>query len=387
MFIHQSQLRHVLRPAQYADARQLQVELDRLFLPAWHFVATRADLPRDGDYLTLELLGRPLLVRNHGGELHAFLNVCAHRHCMLTHQRRGHDPHFRCQYHGWEYNEDGRTGRIPEARCFRPWDRENARLHKFPLQMCGELAFIRLADDGPDLADYLGPYHAACCAAYAPPYRQAWTWEATYDANWKVPIENSLESYHVPQLHTKSFGAMPQEERCEHELNERYTTFRTPVPDGPVTAVAQWLIRRLGVSPQGTYTHRHIHPHLTFVDMDSCHMAQMMLPLTPTRTLHMVRLYTLHGTRRGPGRWLLGRALRWAARRLLRQVVLEDAPIFADVQRGLAASVHPGVIGTREERLYVFQQYVASRCGDPTADPECAQGLPADGQASGAAEG
>jgi phenylpropionate dioxygenase-like ring-hydroxylating dioxygenase large terminal subunit len=370
MFIHQSQLRHLLRPAQYSDARQLRLEVDRLFVPAWHFVATRADLPRDGDYLTLELLGRPLLVRNVGGEQHAFLNVCAHRHCLLTHRRHGHDPRFRCQYHGWEYDRDGRTAKIPEARCFRPWDRENARLHKFPLTMCGELAFVRLAEDGPELAEYLGPYHATCAAAYAPPYRQAWTWHATYEANWKIPIENSLESYHVPLLHPTSFGEMPAEEGCEHDLDGRYTTFRTPEPAGVAAAVARWVIRRLGVSPTGTYVHHHIHPHLTFVDTDAFHMAQLMLPLTPTRTLHLARLYTLHGTRRGPGRWLLGRALRWASRRLLRQVVLEDAPIFADVQRGLAASVHPGVIGTREERVYVFQEYVSRHCGDPTAEPE-----------------
>ncbi len=369
MFIHQSQLRHLLRPAQYWEERQYQLEVERLFVPAWHFVATRADLPRDGDFRTLELLGRPLLVRNCGGTLHAFLNVCAHRHCMLTHAPQGHAPTLRCQYHGWEYDADGRTGRIPEARCFRPWDRENARLHQFRLQMCGELAFVSLAEEGPDLAEFLGPYHDTCQAAYAAPYRQVWTWQAIYDANWKVPIENSLESYHVPLLHSGAFGLLPQEPNCEHDLNERYTTFRTPEPGGMMAAVARWVIRRLGVSPRGLYVHHHVHPHLTFVDLDACHMAQMMLPLGPTRTLHVARLFTLHGTRRGPLSWLLARALRWGTTRLFSQVVREDAPIFPDVQRGLAASVHPGVIGTREERVYVFQEYVSRHCGDLAADP------------------
>lgn len=33
------------------------------------------------------------------------------------------------------------------------------------------------------------------------------------------------------------------------------------------------------------------------------------------------------------------------------------------MQRGLEASPHRGVIGTREERIYVFQKYVLDTCG------------------------
>jgi phenylpropionate dioxygenase-like ring-hydroxylating dioxygenase large terminal subunit len=374
VFIHQSQLRHVLRPARYYDEGLWREEVDRLFVPAWHCVATRADLPRDGDYLTLDLLGQPVLVRNAGGELHAYLNVCAHRHCLLTSRRRGCDPRFRCQYHGWEYDREGRTGRIPDARCFRPFDRENARLRKFRLEMCGELAFVCLADDGPGLAEFLGPYHATARAEFAPPYRQVWTWETTYEANWKIPIENSLESYHIPCLHAATFGNMPPEERCEHDLGERHTTFRTRGFDSRRAAVARWMVRRLGVEPRGFYVHHHAHPHLTFASTDVSHLVQIMLPVAPTRTRHLAWLYTPYGVRKGVGNWLLARALRRAVIRVARRVMSEDVPIFAEVQRGLRASPHPGVIGTREERLFVFQQYVARACGDPAAGTEAVAG-------------
>jgi hypothetical protein len=30
----------------------------------------------------------------------------------------------------------------------------------------------------------------------------------------------------------------------------------------------------------------------------------------------------------------------------------------------MAASRHPGCIGTREERIFVFQQYILRECGD-----------------------
>src|SRR5262249_14852355 len=158
-----------------------------------------AQLPRHGDFITFELLGQPVLLRNLDGEYHAFLNVCAHRHCQLSSLPRGHDERFRCQYHGWEYTKEGRTGRIPDAQCFRPWDRDNAHLHKFRTATCGELIFVSLAE-GPSLEDFLGPFHRTCAVWFSRPYGPKWTWQADYQANWKVPIENSLESYHVPCL-------------------------------------------------------------------------------------------------------------------------------------------------------------------------------------------
>ena len=66
------------------------------------------DLARPGDFLTFDLLETPILLRNFDGELRAFLNVCPHRHSRLTDKPRGNAEKLRCQYHGWEFNADGR---------------------------------------------------------------------------------------------------------------------------------------------------------------------------------------------------------------------------------------------------------------------------------------
>jgi phenylpropionate dioxygenase-like ring-hydroxylating dioxygenase large terminal subunit len=369
MFLYQNQLEHLLTPEQYASTSQHELESNRLFLPGWHCVATLADLPNHGDFLTMDLFGRPLQVRNIKGTVHAFLNVCAHRHCLLTHEHQGNDPRFRCQYHGWEYDQEGRTGRIPEAQCFRPFDRDNARLRKFRSERCGELVFVSLTDDGPGLRDYLGPFYDTCAAYFAPPYRQAWKWEGDYAANWKVIVENSLESYHIPCLHAKTFGTMPPAESCDHELNERYTTFRTPEPEGWIRHVQAWVVRRLGLTPTSIYFHHHTHPNLIFTSLDVHRMAQLIVPTSPTSSHHIVWLHTIRGTRNGVAARLLSWMMARLVTKIARQIVLEDAPIFADVQRGLSASVHRGVIGTREERVYVFQKYVADTCAARAPSP------------------
>jgi phenylpropionate dioxygenase-like ring-hydroxylating dioxygenase large terminal subunit len=378
MFVYKHQLEHLLRPEQYRSEKQHRVENQRLFLPGWHCVATLADLPQHGDFLTLDLLDHPLQIRNIDGDIHAFLNVCAHRHCLLTHERKGSDPRFRCQYHGWEYTKEGRTGPIPEAECFRPFDRENARLRKFRTERCGELVFVSLADDGPSLREYLGPFYTWCCEYFGPPYRQTWKWETEYAANWKVVVENSLESYHIPCLHAKTFGTLPPAETCEHDLQQAYTTFRTPEPAGWISSIQRWVVRRLGLEPTSVYLHHHAHPNLIFTSLDVHRMAQLIVPLSPTTSRHIVWLYTIRGTRRGPGARLLAWIMARIVDKIARQIVMEDASIFADVQRGLNASPHRGVIGTREERVFAFQQYVRDGCKDPNhADgeprPSCVQ--------------
>src|SRR5881227_2453941 len=89
MFTHKSHLRHLLRPHHYTSEEQYRAELRHLFRPAWHPLATVGDLAEPGDFLTFDLLETPILLRNFGGELRAFLNVCPHRHSRLTDEPRG----------------------------------------------------------------------------------------------------------------------------------------------------------------------------------------------------------------------------------------------------------------------------------------------------------
>ena len=371
MFINQNRLEHLLAPAQYFSSEQHELELERLFLPSWHLLASRADLPNDGDFLTVDLFGRPLILRNFDGDYRAFINVCAHRHCLLTHQRRGNNPHFVCQYHGWEYNKEGQTGRIPDARCFRPWDRENAHLKTVRTELCGDLIFICMDNSAPGLAHYLGPYYSRFARSFALPYWQVWTWDASYQANWKIFIENSLESYHVPIVHSKSFGKLAPEQLCEHELTDHYTWYKT-VDDS--LRILGWSARRFGLPETRTYQHHHVHPNLNFSCLDGVHLLMTVFPTSPTTCRHRACLFTIRGENPGWVRLAFGWFMAKIAILYVQQVNKEDRALYPDVQRGMEASAFRGVIGTREERIYAFQKYVLDRCGASVGDHAGAAG-------------
>jgi choline monooxygenase len=364
VFTHQSQLRHLLQPHHYHDDGWYKTELERLFRPAWHLVATRHDLARPGDYITAQPWGQPVLVRNMNGELVAFLNVCPHRHSQIRSEPKGHTERLTCQYHGWEYNAEGRTGKIPDAQAFRPWDRENACLRKFRVATVGELVWVSPAPAGESLQEFLGPVWPVWESGFdGNNFARADSWEHDFDCNWKVVVENSLESYHIPCIHEKTFKDMPEEPTCEHVLDERYTTFLTHLRDNSVNRSQNWLVRRLGMPVTATYTHQNIHPHVTLSSLDVHRMAMIVYPLSARRSRYRVWVYTVRGAKRNPLAWAIRGFLRMLVKRVGRQVYWEDGHLYTAIQQGLEASPHRGVIGTREERIYYFQKYVLDRCG------------------------
>jgi nitrite reductase/ring-hydroxylating ferredoxin subunit len=117
------------------------------FAPGWHLVATNYELRRDGDFVTRDLWGTPVIVWHHEGQIVAFLNVCAHRHARLTHERCGSAERLRCQYHGWEYSgADGEVCTVPDAASFVPLGRKGLRerLRALRVETLGGLVFVSL---------------------------------------------------------------------------------------------------------------------------------------------------------------------------------------------------------------------------------------------------
>ena len=369
MFVHQSQLAYQLVPADYSAPAQHRRELERLMLPAWHLVGSRSDLPGDGQFISRELLGQPVVVHNFQGQLKAFLNVCAHRHCRLTDLPAGRQPTLTCQYHGWEYGPDGYTRRIPDAGCFRPFDRASAHLHPLRLAECGDLVFVSLAEEGPSLESYLGECYSVLAGGTSGPWQCIWRWEHDFPCNWKLGIENTVETYHLPQVHKKTFtGIYPSEEAQTHELEGRGSVLRYDLRESPsVTKLQRRFVWALGGKSTDIYSHYLMYPHLVFTTSDLYNHAQVYLPVTPTTSRAIVRMYSFHGARRDPWHRLLAWIVARGGRNSNQTIQLEDAAVFPALQRGVEASPHTGCLGTREERIWAFQRYIVQQAGSQAA--------------------
>ena len=363
MFVNKTRLPHVLSPGLYSCPQQYQCELSRLFEPAWHAVGSVNDLAHDGDFLTLELLGRPLLVRNFGGEICAFLNACTHRHCLLTHETRGTSPTLVCQYHGWEYLKDGRTGHIPDAQSFKPLPGGPECLRKFRTETRGPLVFVSLNDDAPNLTDHLGRLLNVCDEFPAARWRQSDHWQYDFAANWKIPVENTIESYHVPTVHPKTLVQFGTEEEITHEIYDRATVMKSPIaaPEA-YHRLANWLLPLLEPGCSHQYRLYHGFPHLFLIRIDALLQVMTVFPTSPETCRMTVHVFILRAAQENSRSrlmtWGWGRFKTW----IIRKVLSEDAPLYPDLHQGMKASPFRGTISTREELVFAFQDYVRKGC-------------------------
>ena len=187
----------------YAHPELLDLEYPHFFLQTWQFIGHTSELQNPGDFITLDLLRDSVFVmRGNDGELRAFLNICRHRATRLV-EGSGHCKGLvQCPYHGWTYHNDGRLAGIPSPRNFPGVRRSELGLVEVEFEVHRELIFVRIAGDGPGVAERLSnvdhwveAYQPEKYRLLSPPSVEIW------NANWKLAWDNYLENYHIPVGH------------------------------------------------------------------------------------------------------------------------------------------------------------------------------------------
>jgi phenylpropionate dioxygenase-like ring-hydroxylating dioxygenase large terminal subunit len=377
VYQHSTRLPHVLSPGDYCSAEQYECEVRRVFVGAWHVVGTKADLAQPGSFVTVDLFGHPVQVRNFDGEIHALANTCVHRHALISSEPQGCSTTMRCQYHGWEYDRTGSTRKIPQARCFAPFDRAADKLTEYRVAFAGQLVFVSLVANGPSLEACLGELYPLVSERFGDSWRQSMSWSPDYPVNWKIPVENSIEAYHVAAVHPRTFKTDPGEARTQHRLESRFTWFDTHLPfaahsrlDAFVQRVERSFVRAMGATPTDEYRQVHAFPNLLFSFTDTLSLCHAVVPTSPTTSRAVVRQFSRFAD--APRAWQRVTSAAWGklTAAATRQILNEDIALYPALQRGLAASRNPGILGRCEERIYAFQRWLADRCDATSNDSD-----------------
>jgi p-cumate 2,3-dioxygenase alpha subunit len=190
-------------------------ELERIFGRSWLFVAHESEIPGPGDFRTTDLAGQPVLAtRGSDGCIRVFFNSCRHRGAIVESERQGSRKQFRCAYHHWEYDNQGRLNLVPREEGYGPdFDKASHGLIPLPrVDVFHGLIFASLSEDAPALADYLGtaaPYLHEVATYNGAPQEAVGSFEYSYDGNWKLLYENTLDDYHAEFLHAQIYKNAP----------------------------------------------------------------------------------------------------------------------------------------------------------------------------------
>ncbi|GAA5226424.1 aromatic ring-hydroxylating oxygenase subunit alpha [Paeniglutamicibacter antarcticus] len=199
----------------YTSEEVFDLDVAEIFAKHWIFVATEAEIPEPGDYLTINIGPHSvILLRDDDEQVSALHNVCRHRGARILNEPAGSVGNLVCGYHHWTYSSDGSLLHADSQPA--DFDRSAFSLRTLAVRTVAGLVFVCLSNSPPQDFDA----YAKRIEPYIAPHALARTKIAAQediieDGNWKLVMENNRECYHCeghPELSCSLFPTYGYEE-------------------------------------------------------------------------------------------------------------------------------------------------------------------------------
>ena len=181
-------------------------EVEKVWRKTWQLACRVEEIPNVGDHIVYEIVHDSLIVvRSADNEIRAYVNSCLHRGTLLR-TEAGCVHQFRCPFHGFTWDLQGKLTKIPGEWDFPQIDRTKFNLPEAKVGVWGGFVFINFDPDCEPLDSYLEilPEHFT---AFRPEDRYKSAHVAKImPCNWKLAMEAFIESYHVPSAHPQVLG-------------------------------------------------------------------------------------------------------------------------------------------------------------------------------------
>ena len=197
----------------YTDPQIFELEMQRIHERVWIYCGHESQIPKVGDYYTLQIGRQPMLmVRGSDGKISVLYNRCPHRGNMMCGDRHGNTGEFfRCSYHAWTFKHDGKLRSIPmdSAYAGTRFGKDNpdcsmkraARVENYR-----GFVFASLSSEGVSLKEFLGEAIVAfddmCDRAPEGEVEVVPNcFRVIQHSNWKIFLENQLDALHPSVVH------------------------------------------------------------------------------------------------------------------------------------------------------------------------------------------
>lgn len=366
--------RHSLPAWIYRDPAFFLRERDAVFRPSWQVVCHVNDVPKAGDYYTLDFLDEKFVViRGEDGQMRTFHNVCRHRASRLADGASGNCGHrLVCPYHAWSYGLDGTLKGIPAWQGFEDLDRARHGLIPLEQEIWRGFVFVRLGEGtSPSVAEMMAPYDEEIAAhGFEELVPQGRVTLRPRNVNWKNVADNYADGIHIPVAHpglTRLFAGTYRVEAKSYVDKMSGTISESPSSNWAERSYQALLplFDHLPPARRRQWSYYKLWPNLAFdVYPDQVDFMQF-IPVSPTETLIREIAYVRPDARREVR---VARYLNW---RINRQVNAEDTALIARVQAGMMTSGYvSGPLSPEETCLASFARRLIA------VIPEAAQDYP-----------
>lgn len=187
-----------------------QAERRKVFAAGWMGVGFASDLPETGNAKPISIAGWELvLVRGSDGKIRCFHNVCRHRGMKVTTESCT-VRNLQCPYHSWTYNLEGKLIATPAIAGVRQnespgIDKSSLGLVQIRCEQWFDVLFVNIDGQALPLLEHLNPMisrlERSVDLSQVTPAAGGRSGKFSYNANWKIILEGSIEDYHLPYVH------------------------------------------------------------------------------------------------------------------------------------------------------------------------------------------
>ena len=345
----------------------LQAEKQCFFRNSWLCIGLESDVPEPGDVYPVTLLEQPLLiVRGRDAGIRVFHNVCSHRGTQLVDDPRKCAT-IVCPYHAWAYGLDGQLKQTPHAggegvhEC-EHIDKSRLGLKQVHSATWAGLVFVNLSGDAAGLEEHLQALAERwnridlSMLRRVPDLGQ----QPVVNANWKLVVENFVESYHLPWVHSSlnafnPMGAHYQILGADHYVGQGVKAHN------PTDIYAGRFKHFPGLDKDqlGTGESMYVPTNLLLITMSDFMFANILIPESPDRTAERVEMFLIGEDAVNPGL----QDERQKLMDILTRVNNEDIGICELAQMGRRSEAFTGgaFAPAQEQSTLQFQQLVARR--------------------------
>lgn len=327
----------------YSDPLVFAAERERVLRGGWIPVARLDQLAAEGDYACSDVAGAPVVaLRGKSGTLRVLSSVCRHRGMPVV-SGEGRTEVLTCPYHLWRYGLDGALLSAPAMQGSEVFNPKDCRLPELRSEAWGGWLWVNANGGAKPLADTLSDLSARLEPLEPERMVTIGVIELESPWNWKVMVENFLESYHHIGSHAGTLQLThPGLGTFEGDGSDAFTLIENPPadPQGRGFVVA-------GVFPLG----------LMFFTEDEApvgawYQMDRLLPDRFRLRIHLLAAPALAG--------LPGFAEGYLEQ--LNAVHAEDIAACEGVQAGVTSPEYrPGPLSVLERPIWRFHRHLALR--------------------------
>lgn len=339
--------------AVFHDEHVFQQECQRIFRQDWVFICSAQEISESGDYFAFRLAGENIaIIRGKDDELRALSNICRHRATPLLDEGFGNvDKLIICPYHAWAYNDKGALKGAPLVNDPH-FSKEDHCLPQFHLQQWQGLLFINLSNDPQPLQQRTGALDEYLALFDLPRFTSGIRGKTEHwQANWKLVLENAMESYHLFKVHQQTLEKTTPTKKSYYLAGD----YQWTLTGGEITDTGSRIMKWLsGNTPEifGHYILLSLPPSFVgILTYDSFDWLQVMPVDSENSWVRSGGISTTDKYHKG-----------YAIESFTQAFFAEDKIICERVQQGMRSQLSQGGKLTSLERILVdFHQYLANR--------------------------